>query len=266
MSASISTPVRADLRDRLEGARPARDAKSDFDIFKLLARAWGCDDLFSAWTDAEAGFRMLQRVSKGKPCDISRIEGYQMLIEREGVQWPYPQEAAENQEYYAQPHRRLFEDGRFFTPNVRARFLHDPIAELPEVPDEEYPHVLITGRGSVFQFHTQTRTGKVPFIRSKSHPRGYVQVNAEDAVRLGPEHEGRLRSRLHPLPPILLCSGTSAVPPQPRLHASICRRYHPLVAGGSVGTTIALRAASHTTIRGATHMLLSLAGGRLVFA
>jgi hypothetical protein len=38
-----------------------------------------------------------------------------------------------------------------------------------------------------------------------------------------------------------------------------------VVAGGAVGTTFALRTASRTAIRGSTHILVSLAGGRLLF-
>lgn len=38
-----------------------------------------------------------------------------------------------------------------------------------------------------------------------------------------------------------------------------------VLAGGSVGTTLALRPASRAAIRGSTHILVSLAGGRLIF-
>lgn len=38
-----------------------------------------------------------------------------------------------------------------------------------------------------------------------------------------------------------------------------------VAAGGAVGTTFALRTSSRTAIRGSTHILVSLAGGRLIF-
>ncbi|WP_081942211.1 molybdopterin oxidoreductase family protein [Spirochaeta lutea] len=172
---------------------PPGNAKSDFEIFKGLAQAWGCGDLFTGWTNPEAVFRILQRISKGQPCDISGIEGYQMIIDRRGVQWPYPQDADANQEFYSRDHRRLFEDGRYFTPSGKAQLLYDPIAELPEVPDEQYPVILITGRGTMMQFHTQTRTGKVPFIQKKTRSHAYAQINPQDAQDLGIEHEGKVR-------------------------------------------------------------------------
>jgi assimilatory nitrate reductase catalytic subunit len=172
---------------------PPGQARSDFDIFLGLAKAWGCGDMFAGWSNPEAVFRILQRVSKGQPCDISGIEGYQMIIDRGGIQWPYPQNAEDNPEYYEQTHRRLFADGRFFTPNGRAKLLYDPIAQLPEQPDEQYPTILITGRGTMMQFHTQTRTGKVPFIQKKTRAQGYVQINPQDAADLGIQHEGKAR-------------------------------------------------------------------------
>ncbi len=48
--------------------------------------------------------------------------------------------------------------------------------------------MLITGRGSVAQWHTQTRTGKVEKLR-KLYPSGvYLEINPDDAERLNIEH------------------------------------------------------------------------------
>jgi assimilatory nitrate reductase catalytic subunit len=43
-----------------------------------------------------------------------------------------------------------------------------PIAP-PELPDREFPFVLLTGRGSSAQWHTQSRTAKSAILR-KLHP------------------------------------------------------------------------------------------------
>ncbi|MCP5514169.1 MAG: nitrate reductase [Spirochaetales bacterium] len=169
---------------------PPGKAKSDFDIFLGIAEAWGCGDMFVKWSDPEAVFRILQQISRGQPCDISGIQGYKMIIDRLGIQWPYPQNAGAECDGL---HRRLFADGRFYTPTGRAKFLFDDFAELPENTDSEYPLVLITGRGSVMQFHTQTRTGKVPFIQKKTHADCYVEINSEDAEALGLTTESRVR-------------------------------------------------------------------------
>lgn len=171
---------------------PPGEAKSDFDICLGLAKAWGCGDLFREWTDTEATFKILQRVSKGRPCDISGIKGREHLLEAGGIQWPFPEGAAEIPEQRA-TYRRLFADGQFYTPSRKAKILFEPPAELPEAVNDEFPFVLVTGRGSVMQFHTQTRTGKVPFIRSKTRQKGYAEIHPEDARRLGLSQDSRVK-------------------------------------------------------------------------
>jgi anaerobic selenocysteine-containing dehydrogenase len=50
---------------------PPGEARTDFEIFRSIAEVWGCGDMFSEWTDPEAVFRILQKTSEGKPCDIN---------------------------------------------------------------------------------------------------------------------------------------------------------------------------------------------------
>src|SRR5437868_7136700 len=47
-------------------ARAPGQALADFHIFKLLAEAWGCGDLFTEWSSPEAVFQILKRLSKGR--------------------------------------------------------------------------------------------------------------------------------------------------------------------------------------------------------
>ncbi len=167
---------------------PPGDARSDFDIFRLVADAWDCGDMFSDWTDPEAVFRILQKTTAGRPCDITGIDGYDMIRSRGGIQWPYPEVGFDETE-----ERRLFADGRFFTPDNKARFLFAIPGDVAELTDSEYPVELLTGRGSVTQFHTQTRTGKVAMLNRLSPERCYIEVNPEDAdiwsVKAGDEVE-----------------------------------------------------------------------------
>ena len=58
---------------------------------------------------------------------------------------------------------------------------------MPELPDEEYPYLLLTGRGSVAQFHTQTRTGKVEMLRKLYPQECYVEIHPDDAALLSIE-------------------------------------------------------------------------------
>jgi assimilatory nitrate reductase catalytic subunit len=54
---------------------------------------------------------------------------------------------------------------------------------MPEAPSERYPFLLLTGRGSAAQWHTQTRTAKSPVLRQLAPAEVYVEVNPEDAAR-----------------------------------------------------------------------------------
>jgi assimilatory nitrate reductase catalytic subunit len=83
--------------------------------------------------------------------------------------------------------RRLFEDGRFFHRNGRARFRFDPPTRAPELPDSEYPFFLLTGRGTSAQWHTQSRTAKSAVLRKLYPDQIYVEINPDDAKRLGIE-------------------------------------------------------------------------------
>ncbi len=159
-------------------ARAPGQALSDFSIFRLIADAWGCGDLFRRWTTPEAVFHDLKELSRGQPCDISGIAGYQMLDERGGVQWPFPQEGGD-----PAPQRRLFADGRFYHPDGKAKFLFEQPTSPPELPSDKYPLLLLTGRGTASQWHTQTRTSKSPVLRKLYPATLYLEINPADARR-----------------------------------------------------------------------------------
>ncbi len=160
-------------------ARAPGQALADFAIFKLVAEAWGCGELFEAWSSPEAVFEILGRLSAGRPCDVSGIGGY--ADARGGIQWPFPAGATGG----VGEERRLFADGHFFHPDGRARFCFGEPRPPREATSRRYPLVLLTGRGSSAQWHTQTRTGKSAVLRTL-HPDGpYVEVNPADASELG---------------------------------------------------------------------------------
>jgi assimilatory nitrate reductase catalytic subunit len=182
-------------------SRAPDQALADFQIFRAIAEYWGCGEMFRAWASPEAVFRLLARLSRGQPCDISGVTGYQMIEERGGVQWPFPGGTAPEP---SGAERRLFEDGRFYHADGRARFLFDAPRPVPEPVTTSHPFVLLTGRGSSAQWHTQTRTGKSSVLRSLAPGEIYVEINPADARRLGVEPgrrvwvispRGRLRAR-----------------------------------------------------------------------
>lgn len=154
-------------------------ALADFSIFKLLAEAWGCGEMFRDWSSPASVFQILKRLSAGQPCEFTGVEDYPMLDERGGVQWPYrgaPEDDCAE--------RRLFADGRFFHADGRARFIWEQPRPLAEVPDAQYPFTLLTGRGSAAQWHTQTRTAKSAVLRKLYPAELYVELNPRDANEL----------------------------------------------------------------------------------
>ena len=159
-------------------------ALSDFRIFRLIANAWGCGEMFARWTDPESVFKILRDLTQGRPCDITGIRDYAHLDEQGGIQWPM---AISNLKSETSNHRerRLFEDGKFYTPNGKAKLLFSPPADSPEPADAIYPFVLLTGRGTSSQWHTLTRTGKSDILNKLCPVEAYVEMNCDDAAVLG---------------------------------------------------------------------------------
>lgn len=163
-------------------SRAPGQALSDFNIFRLIAKYWGCDGLLQEWKSPEAVFQILKKLSAGQPCDITGIRDYQHLDECGGIQWPLkagtPNSANPTRE------KRLFEDGRFYTTDGRAKFLFSDPTPLLEPVDEQFPFILLTGRGTSAQWHTNTRTGKSDVLRKLYPTHAYAELNPEDAHRL----------------------------------------------------------------------------------
>jgi assimilatory nitrate reductase catalytic subunit len=159
-------------------ARAPGEALADVAIFRLIADAWGCGDLFRRWSSPEAVFQILKELSRGRPCDITGIADYRAIEDSGGIQWPYPDQSPDRT-----TQRRLFSDGRFFHADGKARFVFDQPAPLPEPPNERYPLLLLTGRGSAAQWHTQTRTAKSDVLRQLSPRELQLEINPVDARR-----------------------------------------------------------------------------------
>ncbi|MEX2187780.1 MAG: nitrate reductase [Pirellulales bacterium] len=180
-------------------ARAPGQALSDFSIFRLIAEYWGCGAMFSRWTDPAAAFEMLKQLSRDRPCDITGIADYEMIDARGGVQWPCPEGMNELEQQ-----RRLFADGRFYHTDGRARFIFDQPTPMPEAPNERYPLLLLTGRGTAAQWHTQTRTAKSAVLRTLYPAEIYIEINPSDAraMDVGPNEwvvvesqRGRLKAK-----------------------------------------------------------------------
>ena len=157
-------------------------ALADFQIFRAIAHYWGVGEMFAEWTDPESVFRIMQRLSEDQPCDITGIKGYAQLDACGGIQWPWTANNAAGG-FQPEQQRRLFDDGRFFHADGKAKLIVDSITPMAETTDDDYPVMLLSGRGTVSQWHTQTRTHKSPVLRKLYPNRAYVEINPDDAAK-----------------------------------------------------------------------------------
>jgi anaerobic selenocysteine-containing dehydrogenase len=154
---------------------PPAEARTDFDIFLGVAEKLGFrEELYPGWSCVEDAFDEWRRVSQGRLCDYSRIS-YATLAEKRAVQWPYPEGGDSTP--------RLYADGKFQTPDGRAKLVAAHWEPFPEQPGRDFPLVLNTGR-TVEHWHTRTKTREVPILEHLS-PRAWLEMNPRDAKHLG---------------------------------------------------------------------------------
>ena len=162
--------------------RAPGQALADFQIFRLIADRLGLGAPFDRWKEPEDVFDALKALSRGRPCDLSGIRDYGMLDEAGGVQWPLSEAMAATA---FDTERRLFSDGIFFRENGRALFAFEAPRPVAEPVDGAFPFVLLTGRGTSAQWHTETRTGKSSVLASLRPSETRLQMHPEDVARLG---------------------------------------------------------------------------------
>lgn len=169
---------------------PPDNTLSDFEIFKRVAKYYGCEDVIKGWDTPEDVFKILRACSEGTPCDFTGIRDYNHLLEKRGIQWPYPKNSLNED-----AERRLFADGKFFTPNGKANLqVEEFIAPAcASEPSEEYPIYLLTGRGTIFQFQSNTRTQKSETLKKVMADELYVEINPENAEPLNIENGAKVR-------------------------------------------------------------------------
>lgn len=123
-------------------SEPPGTSKQDWDIFREIARRMGHE-----WSSGSAQELWDNEISELAPqltgIKYSRIEG-------DGLQWPVPDE---NHCGTSLMHK----DG-CFTCGL-GRFIPVDWTPPAEVPDEQYPFVLTTGR-RLYHYHTRTQTGR----------------------------------------------------------------------------------------------------------
>ncbi|MFH9064956.1 molybdopterin-dependent oxidoreductase [Streptomyces coeruleorubidus] len=159
-------------------ADPPGEAMADWRIIAEVACAMGYEKGFS-YDSAEQVFEEIRRFHNLKTQWDLRGVSYERL-RRTPVQWPAGREDGPERN----PVRYVGDDGlRFPTASGRAVFFARPHLPAAEMPDDDYPFVLNTGRVQ-HQWHTLTKTGKVAKL-NKLNAGPFVELHPQDAEALG---------------------------------------------------------------------------------
>lgn len=190
-SAGVMVNSERNLTLTAPAVAPPGAARPDWRLIADVARAMGFTEGFDH-ADAGEVFDEITRFHNPKTgWDLRGIDHDRLAAGP--VQWPAPPGASDRNPI------RYLNDGRsqdlhtrddgtvprlaFPTPDRRARFLARPYLPPAELPCDEYPLLLTTGR-LAHQWHTMTKTGRVAKL-NKLNPGSFAQLHPDDAQALG---------------------------------------------------------------------------------
>lgn len=146
-----------------KAVEPPGEAKEDSWIIMELSRLLGYDMTYNYIGE------VFHEAGKLWPAVAGITYG---RIEKKGLQWPCPTPNHPGTPY-------LFKAG---FPRGKASFTSVMYTPSDELPDDEYPFLLSTGR-LLFQYHTGSMTRKIDAI-NKISPEAYIEINPDDAKQL----------------------------------------------------------------------------------
>ncbi|NII28552.1 molybdopterin-dependent oxidoreductase [Pseudoflavitalea sp. X16] len=112
-------------------------------------------------------------LTAGTRIDISDLN-YDILKAKRSVQWPY------NKVMNGHGTPRLFTDKQFYTPSGKAIIHSFPDSNESEMPDDDFPLILTTGRIRD-QWHTMSKTGKVNKL-NQHIAESFLEIHPDDAL------------------------------------------------------------------------------------
>ncbi len=149
---------------------PPGEAMPDWWPICRLADKMGYEDKFNFTSPAEIFEEIRSCVPQYKGITYERLQK-----KAGGIHWPCPAED--------HPGTPTMFGQSFPTADGLGHFQAVQYKPPAEQPDGEYPDILNTGR-SMFHYHTGTMTRRTDALNSEV-PAGYVEINPEDAKRLG---------------------------------------------------------------------------------
>lgn len=174
-----------------QSVEPTGEARPDWLLICQVAAAMGFGDHFT-YASGEEVFEEIKRFWNPKTGYDLRGASYDRLRQTP-LQWPCPPDDANDRHPIRYLNdgisQNLFVDaegGRprlaFATPSRRAIFHPRPHMDARELPDDDYPFILNTGRLQ-HQWHTMTKTGQVAKL-NKLNGDPFVEVHPDDAAEL----------------------------------------------------------------------------------
>ena len=143
---------------------PIGQSKPDWLIITELANRFGFDWSYSHPSE------IMDEIA-----EVTPIYGGMSFnrIDNGGLQWPCPTKD--------HPGTPILHVERFNRPNGLGKFTPAEYQEPPELPDEEYPYILTTGR-TLFHWHTGSMTRR-SYGLNEILKEGYVEISPEDAKK-----------------------------------------------------------------------------------
>jgi nitrate reductase NapA len=195
---------------------PPGDAKEDAWQIMEVARRMGYDNLFP-WPEDDwhqAMFEEYRKFTLGSGKDLAT---YEDLKKSRGLRWPVV-DGRETRYRYAAGHDPYVKKGEgvhFYRAKgygEKAAFWLRPYHPAAEVPDEEYPFWLSTGR-VLEHWHSGSMTRRVKQLH-QAVPSAYVEINPADAIdlRIVQGDQVRVKSRRGEVILAAQISGRGAVP------------------------------------------------------
>jgi len=157
-----------------KAVEPLGDSRADWEIVCQLAQRMG-----AACFDFGSAEEVMDEMARFTP--IYGGVSYERL-EKEGfLQWPVPTADHPGTPYL---HKGKFSRGR-------GHFYAVEFHEAAELPDDEYPFILTTGR-LMFHWHTGTMTRRSEKLDQEVRE-AYVEMHPDDAARIGLDGNRRVR-------------------------------------------------------------------------
>ncbi|GAX91410.1 molybdopterin oxidoreductase family protein [Effusibacillus lacus] len=155
---------------RRAAQKPPGQARLDWRILADLAKLLGKERFFS-YDSTEDIFEELRLASAGGKADYSGIT-YSKIEQQRGVFWPCPSDDHPGTE-------RMFTE-RFAHSHGKAVFYPVQFEPPKEMPDEEYPYTLTTGR-LMIHYLTGVQTRRTVLLNSRQ-PAPYVEMHPQTAA------------------------------------------------------------------------------------